>query len=205
MPSKYTPAIFQPTIRPSWAGALPYIPQEEKSLILEAIFKYPNQECDSLYWRETIKPDLDNQYNKFNLSCQAKGRASALYWENKGEDILSNSFPDGNQHKDKDKDKDKNKGKSKSKVKLTEIDIVDWETLFAYWEQNKSGGKYKNDDSRKRMLKILKKLTYDNLENGKKVIFDAIDHGWQGFCNNGELYYKGALKTVDDVIRSEVL
>ena len=94
----------------------------------------------------------------------------------------------------------------KHKVKLTEADIVDWETLFAYWEQNKGGSKYKNDDSRKRMLKILKKLTYDNLENGKKVIFDAIDHGWQGFCNNGELYYKGALKTVDDsVIRSEVL
>ena len=70
MAKKYTPAIFQPTVRPSWAGTLSYIPEKEKSDILEAIIKYPQEtKIQSIFWEETIKPDLDEQYEKFLKVC----------------------------------------------------------------------------------------------------------------------------------------
>lgn len=77
------------------------------------------------------------------------------------------------------------------KEKLKETDIVDWNTLFTYWEQNKKGSKYKDDESRGRMLKKLKELTNNNLPFAKEAIFFAIDNSYQGFCNGSELYYKG--------------
>lgn len=76
-------------------------------------------------------------------------------------------------------------------TKLSEKDILDWETLFTYWEQNKSGGKYKTPESRNRLLNRLKELTKNDLEFAKVVILDAIDHKWMGFCNGNELYYRG--------------
>lgn len=77
------------------------------------------------------------------------------------------------------------------KEKLKENDIFDWNTLFTYWEQNKKGSKYKDDESRGRMLKKLKELTNNNFTFAKEAIFFAIDNGYQGFCNGSELYYKG--------------
>ena len=76
--------------------------------------------------------------------------------------------------------------------KILSADVVDWNSLFTYWEQNKKGDKYKNDDSRLRMLDKLKLLTDNNFDYAKEVIFDAIDHNWQGFCGNDGLYYKKA-------------
>jgi adenine C2-methylase RlmN of 23S rRNA A2503 and tRNA A37 len=40
--SKYTPAVFQPTLRPSWAGAFEYIPTEELAKILKGIMCHVN-------------------------------------------------------------------------------------------------------------------------------------------------------------------
>ena len=79
------------------------------------------------------------------------------------------------------------------KKKLTRNDVVDWETLFKYWEQNKGGKKYANDESRADMLNRLRKLTKDNFEYAKVAIYEAINHGWQGFCGVDGLYYKGAI------------
>lgn len=80
--SKYKPAIFQPTVRPSWAGMLSYISAEEKSQILEAIIKYPTApKIESKFWEDTIRPDLEMQYEAFEETCRAKGRASKNYWE----------------------------------------------------------------------------------------------------------------------------
>lgn len=85
----------------------------------------------------------------------------------------------------------KSQTKTKTKTKtITETEITDWETLFLYWEQNKEGGKYKNNDSRNRMLGKLKSLTNNDLSFAKEVILDAIDHKWQGFCGAEGLYYK---------------
>lgn len=100
--SKYVPAIFQPTVRPSWCGILSYISNEEKAQILEAIIKYPEEtDIQSAFWENTIKPDLECQYIKFTKSCYAKGRSSKLYWENsKKEDMDNISIRD-----DKDMDK----------------------------------------------------------------------------------------------------
>ena len=116
--SKYIPAIFQPTVRPSWAGILSYVSVEEKSQILEAIIKYPTDTCiKSKFWEETIKPDLEMQYTKFVKANEAKGCGSRTYWS-KGEDKDKISLPYDNHMdnisirtdkvlKDKDKDKDK--------------------------------------------------------------------------------------------------
>ena len=113
MSKKYIPAIFQPTVRPSWAGILSYISDEEKSKILEAIIVYPKEtDIKSKFWEETIKPDLDNQYQSFKDVCSARGRGAKSYWESKGEDKLSLSLTKDmdkdNLLKDKDKDKNKN-------------------------------------------------------------------------------------------------
>lgn len=82
---------------------------------------------------------------------------------------------------------------SSAKKKLTRSDVVDWNTLFKYWEQNKNGKKYADDDSRADMLNRLRKLTNNNFEYAKVAIYEAVNNGWQGFCGNDGLYYKGAI------------
>ena len=132
MTKKYTPAIFQPTVRPSWVGILSYLSEKEKSDILEAIIKYPSDtEISSMFWRDTIKPDLDEQYSKFLNICDIRGRSAKTYW---GEHKLSISSTN-DIHKDnllKDKDKDKHKVKVKDnmeevvKGKPTIQDVIDY-------------------------------------------------------------------------------
>ena len=77
---KYKPATFQPTIRPDWGGVLSYLSEKEKSQILEAIIKYPSVECNSVFWQETIKPDLDLQFHEFKRQCEAKSRGIRERW-----------------------------------------------------------------------------------------------------------------------------
>lgn len=115
MAKKYTPATFQPTVRPSWAGILSYISEKERSDILEAIIKYPNKtEIKSRFWEETIKPDLDEQYDKFLKICDIRGRSAKTYWgEHKLSISKTNDIQKYNLLKDKDKDKDKVKDKVK--------------------------------------------------------------------------------------------
>lgn len=76
----YKSATFQPTIRPDWAGILSYISESEKAEILVAIIKYPSIECESAFWKETIKPDLDNQFDNFKNTCEAKARGVRERW-----------------------------------------------------------------------------------------------------------------------------
>lgn len=78
--SKYTPATFQPVVRPDWAGILSYLSDKEKSEILVALFKYPSVECNSAFWKETIKPDLDLQYSEFTRICAEKSRGVRNRW-----------------------------------------------------------------------------------------------------------------------------
>ena len=81
--SKYTPATFQPTVRPDWAGILSYLSDKEKIEILTALFKYPSEiseKCQSAFWKEVIKPDLDLQYQAFTESCKAKSRGVRNRW-----------------------------------------------------------------------------------------------------------------------------
>ena len=76
------------------------------------------------------------------------------------------------------------------KHKLIFEEVNNWETLIDYWEQNKKGGKYKNADSKKRMLSKLQELTQNDFEYAKEVIVYCIDNNYQGFTNGNELYYK---------------
>lgn len=112
MVKRYEPAVFQPTIRPSWAGALEYIPNDELAQILKAITVYPLIDLpDSVFWNKTIKPDLEQQHKKFLSMCEDRGRGARSYW---GEHKLSTSLPQDNLCKDKDKDKVKDKVKGYS-------------------------------------------------------------------------------------------
>ena len=80
MAKKYTPAIFQPTVRPDWGGTLSYLSDAEKSEILTALVKFPSVECSSRFWLETIKPDLDLQLSKFMNSNAVKSRGALNRW-----------------------------------------------------------------------------------------------------------------------------
>ena len=123
MPTKYTPAIFQPTVRPSWAGILTYITDQEKSKILEAIIKYPDEtDIESRFWQDTIKPDLDSQYEKFIKTCESRGQGAKTYWGKHKLSLSSTQDKDkDNFLKDKDKDKDKSEDKDKSNSPLINI------------------------------------------------------------------------------------
>lgn len=79
--SKYKPATFQPTVRPDWAGVLSYMNDKEKSLILEAILKFPSIEIESPFYNQTIKPDLTLQYENFKQVCLAKQRGVNNRWK----------------------------------------------------------------------------------------------------------------------------
>lgn len=116
---KYKPAIFQPTVRPSWGGALEYIKPEELAQILKAIIEFPKIEVpNSVFWNQTIKPDLEQQFESFNEVCEVRGRGARTYW---GEHKLSISSPQDN-HKNNTSiiygklRKDKGKGKVQDKV-----------------------------------------------------------------------------------------
>ena len=127
MSKKYTPATFQPTIRPSWAGILSYIDANEKAEILDAIICFPNESLGgvkSRFYNETIKPDLTQQYEKFVSTCEQRGRGAKTYW---GEHKLSISNT-SDEHKDtllKDKDKSQDKDKVKDK-KPTLQEVIDY-------------------------------------------------------------------------------
>lgn len=94
------------------------------------------------------------------------------------------------------------------KEKLTFDDVLDWDSLFQYWEENKKGGMYKTHESRTRMLDKLKELTNNDFNLAKLSICHAIDNKYQGFCNGGELFYKppkGGFKTAEQEQREREL
>lgn len=114
MARSYKPATFQPTVRPDWAGAMSYIPDAEKIAIFEAILKYPAvTKIDSIYWTETIEPDLACQYQSFVNACRLKQIAVRNRWnQGRGIDVY-NTCTTGVEDmekilKDKEKEKENN-------------------------------------------------------------------------------------------------
>ena len=111
-------ATFQPTVRPDWAGAMEYIPEQEQIKIFQAILMFPVIDLpDSAFWNKTIKPDLQNQYETFIASCEKKAIGIRKRWETtKSIDNYTNVLDKNTTEqdmiyivKDKDKYKDKNK------------------------------------------------------------------------------------------------
>lgn len=202
MVRKYTPAVFQPTVRPSWVGILTYISKEEQAAILEAILKYPNQtDISSKFWDDAIEPDLKAQYTTFTQSNQDKGRASRDYWNKKGEDMVTNSLPMGedmvtnslpddnhmeNKEEDmvtilKDKSKDKDKDKSKDKDN-TELNSKPLGKVFSRWLEYRKQIKkpYKSKMSIVECYNKLNKLSGGNETVAEKIVNQSIAQGWQG-------------------------
>jgi len=180
MPKPYQPAVFQPTIRPSWAGSFEYISSEELSQILKAITVFPNADVpDSAFWNQTVKPDLEQQYQNFINTCEKRGRGARTYW---GEHKLSLcntydnhkntiSITQGNLCKDKDKDKDKdNKGG---------VGEIDFDTIF------QAGGQLWTLPPNFRKLALTKyteseirafEMTHSCHENPENVCLNDIKH-----------------------------
>lgn len=116
-------ATFQPTVRPDWAGAMEYIPEQEQIKIFQAILMFPAIDLpDSAFWNKTIKPDLQNQYETFIASCEKKAIGIRKRWETtKSIDNYTNVVDKNTDVKDmiyivKDKDKYKDKNKVVSEV-----------------------------------------------------------------------------------------
>ena len=116
-------ATFQPTVRPDWAGAMEYIPEQEQVKILQAILMFPAIDLpDSAFWNKTIKPDLQNQYETFIASCEKKAIGVRKRWETtKSIDNYTNVLDKNTTEQDmiyivKDKDKYKDKNKVVSEV-----------------------------------------------------------------------------------------
>jgi len=176
MTKTYTPAVFQPTIRPSWAGAMKYIPIDEKADILEAIVRFPeNEEIDSAFWQETILPDLQAQYKKFVETCEARGRGAKTYW---GEHKLSISSTydkhKDNLLKDKDKDKDKVKDNIKGEIIRGEEENEKFNEFWDYYTPIKAkDGHFVAKGNKKacqtKFNKIIKQgVKYETIINGLK-------------------------------------
>ena len=143
MTRTYKPATFQPTIRPDWGGAVSYIPNEEKALILEAMLKYPSIECNSKFWLETIKPEFDFQYSEFLRICEQKSRGIRNRWGKTSITPVKDMNNISNRSVIDSKSKDKGKSKSKSKeeenkkyfffgkvIKLNEKDSESWQKAY---------------------------------------------------------------------------
>lgn len=67
-------------------------------------------------------------------------------------------------------------------------EINNFEDLFAYWEKNKKGGKYKSS-FRDRIFAKLKELTKNDFTYAKEVIEYCLANNYQGFYGANGLYY----------------
>ena len=194
-------ATFQPTIRPSWAGAMSYIPVEEKAKILDALVKYPEViEIDSIFWKETIKPDLDLQYNKFITTCEARKQVARTYWDNQKEasgiqlhtKCISKDIQMVINTKDKDKDKDKDKYNHYGEFKNVWLTQEDYDRLSKEhpnlnlaiekldgWLETKNGSKEKNRNHRGYFKS--NSWVWENLKEQKRPQTD----GWCGLFGDG--------------------
>ena len=129
MAKTYKPAVFQPTVRPDWGGVLSYIPDTEKSEILVALFKYPSVECSSRFWLETIKPELDSQFEEFKRQCELKSRGIRERWGKMSITSLQDKYNTSNTQDIDSKRERENKEESKNKS-------IDENTLFKAGFQN---------------------------------------------------------------------
>lgn len=214
--SRYRPKQFSPRIYPEWGELVSDLSPEKAQEIFMAICQYPNRNPDIGVWR-FIKSQIDRDYAEFVEKAARNKEVIKSYWANKGERTLSdvkqpltndNQTETGIKQKEKNKNTPLNPQEEKNKIyppltpkgvvpqnkkspkKISFSDVLDWESLFDYWESWKKGGRYKNAESRSRMLAKLKELTGNDFDLAKRAICHCVDSGYQGFANGAELFYK---------------
>ena len=209
--SKYTPKQFSPRVYPEWGELLEDLTPEKQAEILSAIIKYPNENPSGGVWK-FIKSQIDKDYEEFVERNKAHQTAIKNYWGNKGKreetkDNICSPLLNKSEQKETKENKEEQREtynininineehkqelkKNKQKEKISFSDVSDWESLFTYWEENKKGKRYKNEESRQRMFNKLKELTNNDFNLAKLSICHAIDNDYQGFCNGSELFYK---------------
>lgn len=135
--------------------------------------------------QNAVKKQSETEEQSENKINQKQSKQSKTEKQSKQSEITNINL---NINKNINFKKDNSKELSK-KVKIEEV--CDWESLFDYWEQNKKGGKYKNQESRNRQLAKLKQLTEDKFERAKQAIIFCVDNNYQGFTDGQKLYYRG--------------
>jgi len=138
---------------------------------------------DGLYRNQRMADESERRRNYCNSRSNNKSGRKSTLKDNNHTKITSKSYENRMENENDNEDVSKN-------GKLKEEQVMDYPTLFTYWEQNKKGGKYKNEQSRLRMMNRLFKLTRNDYDFAKKAIFHCIDSNYQGFCNGDGLYYK---------------
>ena len=197
---------------PEYAQLTRRFSNEEKGIFFDAVLDYvsfgfePNFENQMKIAFEFIKKRIEDTNLKYQEKCSKNkengkkgGRPKTESKPKKTERLekqnrtQTETNPNDNDNDIKEKKTKQDKScfeKEKPKIKLE--DVSDWDDLFAYWEQNKQGGKYKNQESRTRMLDRLKELTSDNFELAKEAIVFCIDNKYQGFTDGSRLYYRSS-------------
>lgn len=113
---------------------------------------------------------------------------------NKNNDLATPLYIDKTrQDNTRQEKKNSKESASHTLAKIKFSDVIDWESLFDFWEQNKKGGKYANAESRGRMLNKLKELTSGDFSYAKQAIVYAVDNKYQGFSDGSKLYFKGGV------------
>lgn len=189
MARKYKPATFQPTIRPDWGGVLSYIPDKEKIEILEALIKYPSIKCDSKFWIETIKPDLDLQYEEFTRQCAAKSRGVRNRWGKTSITPVQDNYDNSNTYVIVSEGE--GIGIEEKEDKKEYNNNLNYETLFFDFWQNyipvKCDGRFVDKGSKKlsfeKFVRILKSgVKYEDIITGLRAYLNHCRENKQLTC-----------------------
>lgn len=150
------------------------------------------------------RPQIDKNNQRFENGKNGGRGKNQTETKNKPNENQTETKPEANVNVNVNVIKKDNLKVIQKNQKINFENVVDWESLFEYWEQNKKGGKYKNAESRNRMFDKLKDLTNGDFELAKQAITYAIDNNYQGFTDGSRLFYRNvsaapaSRKTADD-------
>lgn len=194
----------------SYYEAIKLLPKEEKADAYEAIAEYSltGIEPDNLQGMAKViftmaKPQIDaNNKRRLNGSSGGRPKKETEGYqeekpmvieneENKKPLVMKNEpekKPNDNVNVNVNDNVNINKKNKTKKIIFDEIEFNDWETLFAYWVQEKSGTKY-TAEGREYAFCKLKDLSGDDFYVASEAIRHAALNKYQGFFNSSGFFY----------------
>lgn len=194
----------------SFYAAIKLLPKEEKADAYEAIAEYSLKgiEPSDLQGMAKViftmaKPQIDaNTKRRLNgfLGGRPKketdgcGHEKPVVCENEDSEkpmvmkTVSGEKPKSNANVNVNVNNKGSKKKITKKIIFDEIEYNDWEKLFAYWVQEKSGTKY-TAEGKQYALGKLKDLSGDDFYVASEAIRHAALNKYQGFFNANGLFY----------------
>ena len=163
-----------------------YISLEEKSEIFESIIKYPAKECTSRFWIETVKPDLDLQYETFVARCEAKSRGVRNRWAKTSitplKDIYKTSISPVIVSEEEEERIEEDKSKRTESKKNKEF-LEEFESFWKEYPKQRAGNKQKAYTSYCRAIKD-GRVTVDKMMQSVKdyAKSDEVKRGFAKGC-----------------------